>query len=331
MKVGTSLRFLGPGSALTLDIYKGMVEAAAPGAFIERPMGAEDPAEQGRNLIEVARAARRANTWALVTGDNHALLSIYGNAFQPVPTIARLAAETDNMPVGMVLLAPFYHPLLIAEQIGTLGCLVDAPIIVVFAAGGNEIAFNAFGYDMASRGRRTEEIVPVVRALLNGESVTASGSTFELDNASIAPVPTHPVQILLGGTNKITVERAGRLGDGWVSAQNATDAALVDHLKLYLDVAAANDRPAMPVLRRDIHIAPTDAEARAHIDPILEEGYRGVGYDELLVGSPDTVVEGLRAYEAMGFDHALLRHVTGDHDAMLASFELMGEVIEALK
>jgi len=64
-----------------------MVEAAAPGAFIERPMGTEDPTEQRWNLIEVARSLR-ANTSALVTGDNHALLSVYGNAFQPVPTAA---------------------------------------------------------------------------------------------------------------------------------------------------------------------------------------------------------------------------------------------------
>lgn len=331
MRVGTSLRFLAPASSLTLDIYKGMVEAAGPGAFIERPMGAENPAEQGRNLIEIAQAARRAGTWALVTGDNHALISVYANAFQPVPTIARLAAETGDMSVGMVLLAPFYHPVVIAEQIGTLGCLVDAPVVVVFAAGGNEIAFNAFGYEMASRGQRTEEIVPVVRALLNGESVTAAGRTFDLHNASISPVPTHPVQILLAGTNAITVERAGRLGDGWVSAQNATDEALIEQLKIYLDSAKANDRPAMPVLRRDIHLASTDEEARAHIDPILEEGYRGVGYDELLVGSPKTVISRLREYEEMGFGHALLRHVTGDHDAMLDSFKLLGEVIAALE
>ena len=27
---------------------------------------------------------------------------------------------TGDMPVGVVLLAPFYHPVLLAEQIGTL-------------------------------------------------------------------------------------------------------------------------------------------------------------------------------------------------------------------
>jgi hypothetical protein len=41
-----------------------------------------------------------------------------------VPTIARLSAVTGSMAIEMVLLAPFYHPLLLAEQIGTLGAFV---------------------------------------------------------------------------------------------------------------------------------------------------------------------------------------------------------------
>ena len=234
-------------------------------------MGSDDMAQQASNLIEVAQAARRADLWALLVGDNHAAPPNYGRMFQPVPTISRLSAETGTMSVGMVLLAPFYHPQLLAEQIGTLGCFVDAPIIVTFAAGGNPFAFGAFGYSLGSRGRRTEEMIPAVRALLDGETVTASGSSFQLTNATISPTPRHPTQLWIAGTNDITIERAGRLGDGWLTAHNATAAALADQLTLYLDTAATNDRPARPVLRRDVHVAETDVDARAHIDPILDD------------------------------------------------------------
>ncbi|MCC6438730.1 MAG: hypothetical protein IT196_27150 [Acidimicrobiales bacterium] len=94
--------------------------------------------------------------------------------------------------------------------------------------------------------------------------------------------------------------------------------------------AVAHGRRVQPVLRRDIHLAATDAEARAHIDPILAEGYRGLGYDRLLVGSPDTVAANLRRYESMGFDHVLVRHITGDHRAMLDSFQLLEHLVTAL-
>jgi alkanesulfonate monooxygenase SsuD/methylene tetrahydromethanopterin reductase-like flavin-dependent oxidoreductase (luciferase family) len=234
------------------------------------------------------------------------------------------------MTVGMVLLAPFYHPLLLAEQIATLGAFVDAPVVVTFAAGGTARTFGAFGYSLGSRGVRTEEMVPVVRALLAGETVTAHGRSFAVEAAAISPLPRHPTEIWIAGTNDITIERAGRLGDAWLTAQNATDDELVEQLVLYRRTATAHGRPVRSVLRRDIHLAATDAEARAHIDPILVEGYRGLDHDRLLVGSPDTVIARLRHYESMGFEHVLVRHITGDHTAMLTSFELLREVVHAL-
>jgi alkanesulfonate monooxygenase SsuD/methylene tetrahydromethanopterin reductase-like flavin-dependent oxidoreductase (luciferase family) len=330
MRVGTSLRFFFPAGPQTFEIYQRLAAAAEPGAFLERPMGSDDLAEQAANLIEVAAAARKANLWCVLVGDNHAAPPVYGNMFQPVPTIARLSAVTGPMAVGMVLLAPFYHPLLLAEQVGTLSAFVDAPLILTFAAGGAPQAFEAFGYALGSRGVRTEEVVPVVRALLAGETVTARGRSFEVVNATISPLPRHPTQIWIAGTNDITVDRAGRLGDGWLTAQNATDAELAEQLDLYREAAARHDRPTLPVLRRDIHIAATDAEARAHVDPIVAQGYRGLDLDRLLVGSPDTIVQRLRRYASMGFDHVLVRHITGDHEAMIASFELLGDVITAV-
>ena len=326
MIIGTSLRFFFPSGPQTLGIYQIIARTAPPGAFLERPMGSFDPVEQAENLVALAAAARRANLWCLLVGDNHSAPPVFGRMFQPVPTIARLSAETGTMSIGMVLLAPFYHPLLLAEQIATISAFVDAPIIITFASGGSERAFEAFGYTMKSRGVRTEEIVPAVRALLAGETVTAAGRSFDLVNATISPLPRHPVQILIAGTNETTVERAGRIGDGWLTAQNATDAELAQQLDVYRRTAERHGRVPLPVLRRDIHLAASDREARAHIDPILAEGYRGLDYERLLVGSPDTIVKRLRTYESMGFDHVLVRHITGDHDAIIASFGLLADV-----
>ena len=268
--------------------------------------------------------------WGLLVGDNHAIPPQYANMFQPVPTIARLSAETGPMMLGMVLLAPFYHPLLLAEQVGTLSAFVDAPLVITFASGGSAHAFDRFGYRIGSRGPRSEEMIPVVRALLAGDVVTAAGRSFEVVEGVISPLPRRNVEIWIAGTNDITVERAGRLGDGWLTAQNATDEALVEQLVLYRRTADEHGRPYRPVLRRDVHVAETDADARAHVEPILEQGYRGSDLSRLLVGSPDTVATRLRSYESMGFEHVMVRHVTGDHAAMLRSFELLGEVVRAV-
>src|SRR4029079_10343794 len=154
-----------------------------------------DVGRQADNLVDIGRAARAAGLWGVLVGDNHAIPPQYATAFQPVPTIARLSAETGSMMLGMVLLAPFYHPLLLAEQVGTLGAFVDAPLVVTFASGGSANAFDRFGYRMGSRGARAEEMIPVVRGLLAGEVVTASGRSFDVVEATISPLPRRPTEI----------------------------------------------------------------------------------------------------------------------------------------
>ena len=46
--------------------------------------------------------------------------------------------------------------------------------------------------------------------------------------------------------------------------------------------------------------------------------------DQHLVGRADTFVQDLGRYRAMGFDHVMVRHIVGDHQLMLRSFERIG-------
>ena len=324
MKLGTSLRFLFPTSPATHERFRGLLASMPKGAFIERPMGAYAPDEQARNLMEVASAARAAGLDALLTGDSHAANPAYAATFSPLPTVARLMSVTGDMPVGVVLLAPFYQPLLLAEQIGTLAAFAEGPLIVTFVLGGRPQQFQAFGMEEGSRVGRLDEVVTVVRALLSGERVTHRGRYHTLEGATISPLPRVPVEIWLGGTVPASAERAGRLGDAWLTGQNAADEDLRRQLELYRAAAARAGRPPRPVLRRDIYVGESDEEARAVVGAILAEGYRGTGFDQLLVGSADTVVQALRRYRDMGFDYVMVRHIVGDHQLMLRSFERIG-------
>jgi len=324
MKLGTSLRFLFPTSPATHERFRTILASMPPGTFIDRPMGAYAADEQARNLLEVAAAARAAGLDALLTGDSHGTHPAYAATFSPVPTIARLMSVTGDMRVGMVLLAPFYHPLLLAEQIGTLAAFAAAPLIVTFALGGRAPQFRAFGMEERSRVGRLEEVVTITRALLSGEGVTHRGRYYTLESATISPLPRVPVEIWLGGTVPASVERAGRLGDAWLTGQNASDEELVCQLDLYREAARRSGRQPRPVLRRDIYVDESNEDARAVVNAVLAEGYRGTGLDQLLVGSADTVVEQLRRYRGMGFDYVMVRHIVGDHRQMLRSFERIG-------
>src|SRR5499426_2086849 len=324
MKLGTSVRFLFPTSPATHERFRSLLASMPKGAFIERPMGAYAPEDQAKNLMEVAAAARAAGLDALLTGDSHAANPAYAATFSPLQTVARLMSVTGDMPIGVVLLAPFYHPLLLAEQMGTLAAFAEGPLIVTFALGGRAQQFQAFGMEERSRVGRLEEMVALVRALLAGERVTHRGRYYMLEGATISPLPRVPVEIWLGGTVPAAAERAGRLGDAWLTGQNATDEDLVQQLALYRDAAARAGRPARPVLCRDIYVGESDAEARAVVGAVLAEGYRGTGFDQLLVGSAGSVVGDLHRYRDMGFDYVMVRHIVGDHQLMLRSFERIG-------
>ena len=325
MKLGTSLRFLYPTGPQTYALFKRALDAMPPGGFIERPMGAFDTAQQARNVLEVAAAARSAGLDTLLFGDNHAVPAAFANSFSPVPTVARLLSVTGAMQVGMVLLAPFYEPIVLAEQLGTLAAFAQAPLVVVLANGGRAQAFDAFAIKMQSRAARLQELAVVLRALLAGERVSHRGRFIQLDAVQISPLPPRPVEIWIAGTVAAAAARAGSLGDGWLSGQNSSDAEVARQLDVYREAATKAGRPVRAVLRRDIFVADTDAAAHAEVDKVLAEGYRGTGKAELLVGTAQTVIDRLANYRALGFDEVMVRHITGDHALMLRSFELIGE------
>ena len=327
MKLGTSLRFLFPTGDHTYPQFRRMLDAMPPGGFAERPMGAFDTAEQASNVLELAETASTAGLDGLLFGDSHGVSARYANAFSPIPTVSRLLAVTGDMPVGMVLLAPFYQPIVLAEQIGTLAAFARAPLTIVLANGGGPNSFKAFGYEMSTRSRRLEELAHVLRSLLAGESVTFEGRHLHLQNVSVSPLPRVPVEIWIAGTVPAAAKRAGTIGDGWLSGQNASDDESIRQLEIYREAAARSGRPARAVLRRDIFVAETDEAAHAEVDRVLAEGYRGTGKAELIVGSPERVIERLAYYHGLGFEEVMVRHVSGNHELIKRSIELIGETV----
>ena len=144
---------------------------------------------------------------------------------------------------------------------------------------------------------------------------------------SVSPLPRVPVSLWIAGTVPAAAARAGRIGDGWLTGQNATAPELAQQLDVYREAAARAGRPALPVLRRDIYVGASDAEAEETVSRVLAEGYRGTGMDQLLVGGPASVVQQLRQYRALGFEYVMVRHIVGDHAAMLRSFQRIGEAV----
>ncbi len=282
------------------------------------------PRHQAQRLFALARAVGEARLDLLLVGDRHAAPV---NAFAPVPLIARLTAEVGDVPLGCVLLAPFHHPVVLAEQLGTLAAFTERPFTAAFAIGDTEAQFAAFGMALKSRTVRTDEVVELVRRLLGGEEVSFEGRYHRLEKVRVGPLPETPIRLWVGGRRGAAVERAGRLGDAWVSDTRMPDDELMIELDRYRRTATEHGRPPFPVLRRNVVLGETDDEARRAMERVVTVSSRGLVPENTLVGSPATVVERLRAYERAGFAMTIVRPVGVDHRRILATIAMLGETV----
>lgn len=157
-------------------------------------------------------------------------------------TVALSGTTQVDVQVGIYQLA-LRHPLLVARQLADLQRLAPGRLVLGVGAGGEDRSeVSNCGVDPATRGRRLDESLALVRRLLTGEVVDHVGEFFNLARASIAGSTQAP-PVLVGGRGDAMVRRVAEHGDGWlglfVSARRY--ARVVDQV-----VAAAAERGRRP-------------------------------------------------------------------------------------
>jgi len=275
-------------------------------------------------MVERARAAADAGLDSLFVGDHHNVPVPY---YQNVPIVGRLLAEWDDRPAGALFLLPLWHPVLVAEQIGTLAAIARGPFIMQCAVGGGDEQFRVFDTSLRDRAVRMDAALDIVRALCRGESVTVTDGPWKIDRARIAPVPPDPLEVWIGGASERAVDRAARLGDAFLIGPEATPTEVGTLVQTYRDACARHGRsPSRIAVRRDVHVAATDDAADAVAGPIVAAGYRGFDPSAVIVGGPGRVTEAFEALGAAGCTDVIVRHLADDQDAVLQSFEQLATV-----
>ena len=86
-----------------------------------------------------------------------------------------------------VLIAPYRHPLLLANEAASLDVLSDGRFVLGVGAGWNEEEFSALGISARERGRRTDEALEAMRRLWAGGPATYEGRYYSFANARSVP------------------------------------------------------------------------------------------------------------------------------------------------
>ena len=173
---------------------------------------------------DVAEFARRAEKLGFdrVTMGEHVM---DGNPPRPtmmnIPAMAAAAGSTRNLRVMTgIIIAPLYHPVMLAKLAATLDLVSKGRLDLGIGISGQrdtQIEFEALDIPVRTRGRRTDEIMRVLKRLWTEERVTHRGRFFNFDDVTLLPrllQQPHP-PIWVAGRSDAAMRRAAVLGDGW--------------------------------------------------------------------------------------------------------------------
>ncbi|MHB1875423.1 MAG: LLM class F420-dependent oxidoreductase [Streptosporangiaceae bacterium] len=135
---------------------------------------------------------------------------------EPMVLYGYLAALTSLELVTGVIILPQRQTALAAKQAAEVDLLTGGRFRFGIGLGWNAVEYEALGMDFASRGRRVEEQVALLRRLWTEPSLTFHGDYERVTGAGLAPLPVQrPIPIWFGAWSAPAYRRAGRLADGW--------------------------------------------------------------------------------------------------------------------
>lgn len=145
---------------------------------------------------------------------------VYSPAVDPMIGMAYALARTSRLKVGTsVAVLPGRHPVLVAKQLASLAALAPKRVLPVF---GLRSAIPAerevFVVPDGQRAAVFDESLRVLRAALTQDAADYAGKYFTVTGAAVAPKPTPPLDIWLGGSAPAAFRRIGELGDGWLGS-----------------------------------------------------------------------------------------------------------------
>jgi probable F420-dependent oxidoreductase len=127
-----------------------------------------------------------------------------------------IASHTSTLKImTAVYVLPLHELFGTAKAIGTAAYLAKGRLVLGIGVGWMSEEFDLTGQSFAGRGRRTEEMVTVLRLLLSGEPVSFQGEYYKFEELTMVPAPSEPLPIVVGGNSDIALRRAARY-DGWL-------------------------------------------------------------------------------------------------------------------
>ena len=147
--------------------------------------------------------------------------------YDPLLSMTTAAAVTTAIGLGSQITAAYYPPIWLANALASLDSLSEGRLSIAVGVGWSEGEFAAMGSEFHTRGRRTDEILQILRSCWQGGITSHSGEFYSYPPLKILPQPAHPIPLWPSGWGEPALRRAVKYGDGFHGGSNAAaDAAM---------------------------------------------------------------------------------------------------------
>lgn len=276
-----------------------------------------------RRFVGAAEELGYAGVWA------NELLS--APILDPLALLAYTAAASNTVRLGVaVVLLPLQSPLRLARELAAIDQLSGGRLTVGIGLGSSTALYGPLGVPARGRVQRYEAGIKLLKQLWTADEVTFDSEWWQMEGLTLQPKPRqrpHP-PLWIGARSEPALDRAVRLGDGWIGS----GAASLEEFRKSLDhvrdqLAATRDGAPFTIAKRVyVHV---NGDRRQGVEQARAWFARFYGNAELgervtIVGGADECRERVAEVGALGLDEILLNPI----DASLEQLEALAVLVD---
>ena len=211
-----------------------------------------------------------------------AVAALLAPNFELMTTLAFVAAVTSTIRIGTaVAVLNIRNAVLNARQLATVDRYSGGRLVYGVGVGWLKEEADAMNMPWDRRGARADEHISLLRTIWTapGKHVEFHGEFWDIPSMDPEPRPVQqPIPILVGGHSPAAIDRAARIGDGWIAAAMSPE-RLSEHLALLRAAADRHDR--------DPATLPVYCSAPSDVSPDTVRRYADLGVQSLHLGVQD--------------------------------------------
>ena len=189
-----------------------------------------------RELLDFAVIAEEVGFDSVIVSDHfQPWRHTHGHSPFSFAWLAAVAERTSTVQLGTSVVTPTfrYHPSIVAQAMGTLGCLAPGRVFLGVGTGESLNEIPAIGADwpeFKERFARLREAVELMKRLWTEDRVTFEGEYYQTEKATIYDKPDQPAPLYVAAGGPLVARYAGRAADGFICTSGKGESLYRDKL-----------------------------------------------------------------------------------------------------